>query len=58
MKGNYQSHYQMMSDDELIEAAKNQTRNTNSKMLAEELAIRLDSLLSELEFDVNEEPTA
>ena len=55
MKSNYQSHYQMMSDDELIEAAKYQTRNTNSKMLAEELAIRLDSLLSELEFDVGED---
>ena len=58
MKGQLNGHYQMMSDDELIEAAKYQTRNTNSKMLAEELAIRLDSLLSELEFDVNEEPAA
>jgi hypothetical protein len=58
MKGNYQSHYQMMSDDELIEAAKYQTRNTNSKMLAEELAIRLDSLLSELEEEEEDKPTA
>ena len=58
MKGNYQSHYQMMSDDELIEAAKYQTRNTNSKMLAEELAIRLDSLLSELEEEEEDKPAA
>ena len=42
-------HYQMMSDDELIEAATYQTWKTNSKALAEELANRLEDLLSEEE---------
>jgi len=38
------NHYQMMSDDELIEAAKYQTMDTDSKYLAEELAKRLQDL--------------